>query len=295
MKIYKSSSGPSDQKPTEESSESASTIESQPTDDLCILAAMALLRTDGDSQTQMQVSESAVIRATAILEHLLSYSPHNYEARLVLVRAYLLLGAGSLALENFSKLSVKQVQSETVAHNLYTRLATIHPHAAPPVYEGREYKALDPQASMIQSLNFYRTSDIASLKFRTRIFEEGGYVSAVDCVEYRNRTSASITRRMFALDVRRAQRLVGGDPGSRYNDLGESKYPSCSSRCNVPFLTRIIAQDTTPTIDNRIFDGFPNCEFAEKPDFEERLRAGPLPKVSPTPCHSRDFRWLNLA
>lgn len=283
MKIYKTSSDPGHRKADEESS---STIESQPTDDLCILAAMALLRTDGTPEGQAQVSEAAIIRAVAILEHLLSNSPHNYEARMMLVRAYLLLGTGSLALENFSKLSVKQVQSETVAHNLCTRLATIHPHSAPPIYEEREYKALDPQAIMSQSLNFYRNSDIASLKMRTRIFEDGCYVSAVDCVQYRDCTSASITRRIFALDVRRAQRLVSGDPGSRYEDLGESKsttYRSCGNRL---VLTNIIARDTTPTSDNRAFNGFPDCEFVEKPEFEERLRAGPLPKVEPTLCFS---------
>lgn len=227
MKIYKSSSGSDKKKPKQGSSESGPTTENQPIDDLCILAAMALLRTDGTSQTQ--VPEAAIIRAVAILEHMLSNSPSNYEGRLVLVRAYLLLGAGSLALENFSKLSVKQVQSETVAHNLCTRLATIHPHPAPAIYERREHKALDPQATMIQSLNFYRSSDISSLKFRSRIFEDGGYVNAVNCVEYRDRTKASILRRMFALDVRRAQRLIGGDPGTRYEELGEFN-------SNTPFM-----------------------------------------------------------
>lgn len=279
MKIYKTSSASNGQTPNDVSPESSDTAQSQRTDDLCILAAMALLRTDGSSQTHTQVPENAVIRAAAILEHLLSDAPDNYEARLVLVRAYLLMGAGSLALKHFSKLSVKQVQSETVAHNVYTRISTIHPHSAPPIYEEREYRALDPQASMIQSLNFYRASDISSLKFRARIFEEGGYVSALDSVKYRNRTNASIVRRIFALDVRRIQRLIGGDTGSRYIDLGEFKFSTCCSCCNRPFLTSIIARDSTPIVDNRKYDGFPNCEFAGTPDFEERLRPGPLPKV----------------
>lgn len=221
MKLYEATSDRDDPKPTQKSS---STIESKPIDDLCILAAMALLRTDGSPETQMQVPGAAVIRATAILERLLSDSPHNYEARLLLVRAYLLLGAGSLALSTFSKLSVKQVQYETVAHNLYTRLATIHPHSAPPV-EGKEYKDFSPQAAFTQSLNFYRGSEMTALKFRTRTLNEGSYVNAVDCVEFRDRLRFSICRRMFALDVRRAQRLAGGDPMNRYDDLGEPKSP----------------------------------------------------------------------
>lgn len=221
MKLYEATS---DRGGSKEDQKSSSTIESQPSDDLCILAAMALLRTGESTETQTQVLDTSVIRAAAILERLLSDSPHNYEARLLLVRAYVLLGAGSLALSTYSKLSVKQMQYETVSHNLYTRFASIHPHSAPPV-EGAEYKDFDPQAALVQSLNFYRASDITSLKFRTRALEEGSYVNAAYCVELRNCLRYSICRQMFVLDVRRAQRLVGGDSMTRFDALGMLKSP----------------------------------------------------------------------
>lgn len=123
----------------------SSTIESQPIDDLCILAAMCLLQPveTNEDEAQAQVLGTALIRAAAILERLCRDSPHNYQALLLLVRVYLLLGAGSLALSTFSKLSVKQIQYDSVAHILFTRLSTVHPHSAPPV-EGAEYKDFDP-------------------------------------------------------------------------------------------------------------------------------------------------------
>lgn len=199
--------------------QSSSTIESQPQDSLCILAAMALLRTEETPNMQAQVSDTAVIRAAAILERLLRDSPHNYEARLLLVRAYVLLGAGSLALQTFSTLSIKHMQYETVGHNLYTRLATIHPHSAPPT-EGAEYKDFDPQAALIRCLNFYRTSEITSLKFRSRALEDGSYVNAAECVDLRDSLRNSICRQMYVLDVRRAQRLAGGELMVRFDELG---------------------------------------------------------------------------
>ncbi|KAJ5215950.1 uncharacterized protein N7498_002357 [Penicillium cinerascens] len=256
MKLYQSCAGNGSPEKTKEEKESASATESQPRDDLCILAAMAFLRASETGETQARVPDSALIRAAGILERLLLDSPHNYQARLLLIRIYLLLGAGSLAMSTFSKLSVKQIQYETVAHNLFTRLATIHPHSAPPV-EGAEYKDFDPQAAFVQGLNFYRNSEVSTLKFRTRCMNEGSFVNAEEMVQLRERLRNSICRRMMALEVRRSQRLAGGDPMTRYDD---------------------IARNISPATDNRDYDVFMDCEYPGNPTFEERMRVGPIPK-----------------
>lgn len=221
MKLYQAHAGNGDtEKTLRQTQGSSSTIESQPKDDLCLLAAMALLRTSEADGTEDQVPHTALIRAAGILERLALDSPHNYQALLLLVRIYLMLGAGSIAMSTFSKMSVKQVQYESVAHNLLTRLATIHPHSAPPV-SGAELKDFEPQSAFVQSLNFYRNTEVTTLKYRTRCLEEGSYVNGKELVEVNDRLKNSICRRMYALDVRRAQRLVGGDPMTRYDDLGK--------------------------------------------------------------------------
>lgn len=205
-----------------EKTSAPTTIESQPSDDLCILAAMSLMRFSEPctSVADQQIPDAVLIRAAAILERLLVDSPHNYQALLLVVRIYLRLGAGSLALSSFSKLSVKQVQFETVAHNLFTRLATIHPHSAPPV-EGAEYKDFNPQSAFVQALNFFRTADLTSTRHRTRGLDYGSYVNIEGTIELQRRLRQSICRRMWALDVRRIQRLAGGDPMTRYEDMGK--------------------------------------------------------------------------
>lgn len=178
-------------------------------------------------ETEIQVSKTSLIRSAAVLDHLCRNSPHNYEALLLLVRIYLLLGAGSLALSTFSKLSVKQIQFDSVAHILFTRLSTVHPHSAPPV-EGAEYKDFDPLSAFVQGLNFFRNSEVNTMRFRTAGLEEGAYVNTEEIIELRRRLSNSINRRMYALDVRRTQRLAGGDPMGRYDDLGKcTVYCSC--------------------------------------------------------------------
>ncbi|KAI3006216.1 hypothetical protein CBS147346_3844 [Aspergillus niger] len=241
-----------------EKSSAPSTIESQPSDDLCLLAAMSLIRFSGAwiSDSSEQVPDTVLIRAAAILERLLVDSPHNYQALLLLVRIYLRLGAGSLALKTFSKLSVKQIQFETVAHNLFTRLATIHPHSAPPI-EGAEYKDFNPQSAFVQALNFYKSADVTTVRNRSKGLDYGSYFNVQGTIDLQKRLKQSICRRMWALDVRRIQRLAGGDPMGRYQDM---------------------ARDTSPLVDQRIFDAFMNCEAPGQPTFEERMRLGPLPR-----------------
>ncbi|GAB1191620.1 hypothetical protein APSETT444_000800 [Aspergillus pseudonomiae] len=259
-----------------ERSSAPSTIESQPSDDLCLLAAMSLIRFSGTwiSGNQDKIPDTVLIRAAAILERLLSDSPHNYQALLLLVRIYLRLGVGSLALKAFSKLSVKQMQFETVAHNLFTRLATIHPHSAPPI-EGAEYKDFDPQSAFVQALNFYRTAEVTTVRQRSNGLDLGSYVNIEGTIELQRRLKYSVCRRMWALDVRRMQRLAGGDPMGRYDEIG---------RCNNTAYNGLsahnhsTARDPSPLADQRVFDAFMNCEPTNQPTFEERMRLGPLPR-----------------
>ncbi|KAL2852865.1 N-acetyltransferase B complex non catalytic subunit-domain-containing protein [Aspergillus pseudoustus] len=235
-----------------------STIESQPSDDLCVLAAMSLIRFSGswNPSKQEDIQDIMLIRAAAILERLIVDSPHNYQGLLLLVRLYLRLGAGSLALKAFSKLSVKQLQFETVAHNLFTRLSTIHPHSAPPT-DGAEYKDFNPQSAFVQALNFYRSADLTSTRQRSKGLDYGSYVNVEGTIELQRRLRQSVCRRMWALQVKQTQRLAGGDPMGRFDD---------------------IARDPSPLNDQRTFDAFMNCEAPSQPTFEELVRLGPLPQ-----------------
>jgi N-terminal acetyltransferase B complex non-catalytic subunit len=180
---------------------------------------MAILQPESTKQNQAQVPETALIRASGILEHLIQSSPHNYPAQLFLLRIYSLLGAGSMALSMFSKMSIKHMQYESVAHNFFTRLASIHPHSAPPI-EGAEYKDFDPQSALVAGLKFYRGAEISTSRYRTSGLNQGAYVHTKELVELGRRLSKSICRRMYALDVRRAQRLVGGDSTVMWDKIG---------------------------------------------------------------------------
>jgi N-terminal acetyltransferase B complex non-catalytic subunit len=262
--------------------DTASAMESRPTDDFCIIAAMALLQPSPAGQVLEKVGNTALVRAAGILERLLIDSPHNYEAILMLIRIYLLLGAGSIALRWFGKLSVKQMQYESVAHNLFTRFATIHPHAAPPI-EGGDYKDFDAQVAFIAALDFYRNANFTIKNSLVKGLEDGVYVNLDDTIELQRRVRDSICRRMWALDLRRMQRIRKGNHLALHGDIGQ-QFSVSHLLLTYPDTNYLIAQDTSPVQDQRKYDGFMNLERYEQSPFEHRLRAGPLPGVSLFAC-----------
>ncbi|KAK2788459.1 hypothetical protein FQN53_003605 [Emmonsiellopsis sp. PD_33] len=271
LRIYRKTERPNQ-------TDSPSTIESQPSDDLCILAVMALIRLhEANLDTKPPVAPHAVlVQGAGLLENLLLKSPHNYEALLLLVRIYLLLGAGSLALKSFHKLSVKQMQYESVAHNLFTRLASIHPQNAPP-FEGMDSKDYDPQIAMRQALMFYRNSETATTYSRNAGLKHGSYVNVAGSIELQKSLKNSICRKMWALETRRIQRLVGGGPVGQYDH---------------------IVSNTDEVVDKRNFDGFMNCELPGRPSFEKHVRLGPKPGPQAVKAMTATdvlFNFLNTA
>lgn len=209
----------------------AAAMESRPVDDFCIIAAMTLITFNESGEPSSKISKTALIRAAGLLEQLLVKSPHHSGAILVLIRIYLLLGAGSIALKMFGRLSVKQIQYDSVAHNLFTRLATIHPHQGPPI-EGADYKDFDPQAAFVKALDFYRSATITVGHHMSKGLNDGSYINLEDTVALRDQLRDSVSRRMWALDVRRMQRLTKGEHLSFHEDVGT--YLSTTNFTHIP-------------------------------------------------------------
>ncbi|CRG87977.1 N-alpha-acetyltransferase 25, NatB auxiliary subunit [Talaromyces islandicus] len=242
---------------TKQPQSTETTIETQPRDDLGLLVVMSLIRmSDHWQRVQLQKGPSTeLIRAAALLEHFLQDSPHNYQLLLLLVRVYLLLGAGSIAMKTFSRLSVKQIQNETVSHNLFTRLATIHPHGAPPIEA--DYKDFIPEVALSQAVSFYGSADRTSTKQRNSGMNLGSYVNVEGTIELQKRLKQSICKFMWAFEGRRIDRLIGTNKTDRHADL---------------------VSDVPELFDQRKFDAFLNCELLDQSTFEENIRLGPLPE-----------------
>ena len=126
-----------------------------PGDDAAILAAMALVRMYQLRERFPDWTHS-LYRCVALLEFALHKSKHNYDMLLILVRVYLHLGAGSLAIARFSQLSIKNIQYLTVSWMLYTRLSTIHPYPVTFIGLDGHKMTIDPLEATNDILKWYR-------------------------------------------------------------------------------------------------------------------------------------------
>ncbi|KAG6837306.1 hypothetical protein H0H93_011908 [Arthromyces matolae] len=93
--------------------------ELQYADDLALLAANTLV-----NLWKLTSEEQYLLNAITLLEFALTKSKQSFQARLILIRLYRLLGAPTLALDHYRALGVKQVQNDTLSHFLLSRAST---------------------------------------------------------------------------------------------------------------------------------------------------------------------------
>lgn len=186
--------------------------EYQPGDDACLLAVMGLVRLaemTSEKENDDAVTRLPLLQAAYLLEFLLSRSKHNFQALLLLVHVYLLLGAGSLAMKTFARLNVKNGQYDTIAHILFTRIASIHPHAASSLLSSDlERKDRDPLHALELATAFYRQSGSQLLRMKRLGLEKQSYASLKNLFGAQELLTLSFSKMMFVIERRRIKRLV---------------------------------------------------------------------------------------
>jgi N-terminal acetyltransferase B complex non-catalytic subunit len=102
--------------------------ELQPADDLAVLAVTALINAHHLASQDSSISPSDkhfyLYDSIVLLEFASTKSRWAYAARFLLVRLYRLLGASSLALQNYTMANVKSVQCDTLSHHVLSRAST---------------------------------------------------------------------------------------------------------------------------------------------------------------------------
>ena len=229
-----------------------------PADDAAILAAVALMR------LYIAGNKKAIFHSVLILEYLLSHSKHNYEALLILIRLYLHLGNGSLAIDRFSRLSIKNIQHASIAWVLFTRLSTIHPWAANLSPGGPSPGPLDPLQELETGLRWHEkagglTDNALHANIRN---EQWGMILGLFDVQ--NAIQNGFGRTTLAVEYLRLQRL----------------------RTNAQDRGRYFAKIPSPPLkDNRDRSVFPKYESTGQAALDEFLPTSSFPL-------SLDLQWL---
>ena len=194
----------------------------RPGDDAALLAVMGLLRLYDSNKKNSYTNNLALIRSIVVLEHMLSHSKHNYDALLLLVRLYMHLGAGSLAMERYSRLSTKNIQYATISWVLFTRISTIHPKSTKMTSpSGTIQKNLDPLDDIAQMLHWYRTAETLGERSLHSMIENGLWNMSLNALDAKLSTSLSFTRLQLLIEEKRIQRFNGPSSDMPISPSGE--------------------------------------------------------------------------
>jgi N-terminal acetyltransferase B complex non-catalytic subunit len=209
-------------------------------DDAALLSVMGLVRL----YTLTPSDQAPLYQSIQILKSLLQKSKHNYQALLLLVRVYLLIGAIGSALDIYPRLNIKQIQNDTLSHFMLTRISTLFPNDA------------RTAAFLNDAGGIYESSRAQTPNMLQLAFERGGYSQMMGFLEFSERVAGSVCRSMYEVELRRLARLSPG-----YPDSGT--------------VTEVGHKSTV--WDNRDFSVVVDCELSSVASFEKSFRPGPTP------------------
>ena len=177
-----------------------------PGDDAAVLAAMALIRM---YKMGYNISSfgSSLLRCIVLLEMALSRSKHNYDMLLALVKIYMFLGAGSLAVERYAQLSIKNLQNVTLSWILFTRISTIHPHPVNDSQHGQSNGAFDPLWAMYDILLWQTRAAELNMQSLHKLQQNNSWTMALDALGTKRVLYNGFMRLVLVAECSRIQRL----------------------------------------------------------------------------------------
>lgn len=213
-----------------------------PEDDAGILAASALIRLYhiGDHQ-------NALLRAAAILQHIVTISPFNYEALVVMTMLRTKLGDGLGSAACYHKLSVKNIQLATVPWLFCTRISTIHPHRPHLDHPNATAKKAgeDPIEHLSQALDYYVHLRDADQRDLAGFIDAGQYSSMFEAMDACDFPHSGLSKYLLYVEYARTVRLSGMKSNTQYESLA-GRRQMCATLTfptNADFLNRFLAHN----------------------------------------------------
>lgn len=176
--------------------------ERRPGDDAAILAVMGLLHI----ACMGRFRDNSLLRGIVVLEALVAQSRCNYDALLILVRLYMMVGMGSLAMHYYAQLSIKNVQTVTMSWILFTRISTIHP--LNPYSTGNE-TPFDLLKNLSRIIEWGKAADELCMASASSMLNFGQYNTLVNTLANPNFGSFNFPVHMVWAELQRAARFSG--------------------------------------------------------------------------------------
>jgi N-terminal acetyltransferase B complex non-catalytic subunit len=228
-----------------------SITEAQPCPEAAVLAVLAIMRIEGRESVFQKT-----LFAITILEITRSKFEDYYILTILLVQLQAHFGLLSLAMEYFTKLSVKNMQWETVGHLILTRISSLHP-----AFNGKAGD-LDPLRACDTTVAVLENADNALVRGIREGLRCNAYSNIYNSVNMRSVILRSMNKHICAVEERRLARWRGSD----HEDHAVLPMPSASQ----------------PLVDSRDYSYLPSYREDDQA-LLDRYRCGQQPKLE----------WLN--
>ena len=243
-------------------------------DDAAILAAMGCIRLYKNDEGR----KDALLQCAVILEVLLIHSKHNYDALVIIVRVYLLLGAARKALEHYMQLDIKHIQYLTDSWIFFSRISTIHPHSFTRTDNRGRIRHVTPAQLLYNALSWTTRHDTQAKNAIDAYIEHDSYLSLLNEIEYAKTASECLPKWLLVCESRRISRLGYATPEDHV-DVLLGTFLGTQSRCKCADTPGSEAVDPDQLTDSRNTKQFPSYEAHGQSRFEEYIRPGPTPTV----------------
>ncbi|KAI5196967.1 hypothetical protein E4T38_08217 [Aureobasidium subglaciale] len=180
--------------------------------DACYLAVSALIRL-----YELESDITYLFQAAYLLET----GPVTEDAhpgKVLLVYLETELGLHSLAMKQYASLRVREIQQETMAHSLLTRISVNHPFAL----DQRGEASVDPYEIIDNALDMFFATDKKLAHSQSSLLKQGQCDLVFELQELRDTLEHSFTRRMLILEQCRMARLTDNPFHPRTPDIRPS-------------------------------------------------------------------------
>ncbi|KAF1984559.1 hypothetical protein K402DRAFT_455727 [Aulographum hederae CBS 113979] len=204
-------------------------------------------------------AEFDLIRAGLIMDFLVKRIPSFRPALLYAIRIALQLGLGSIALNHYPDLEIKEVMNDTLSHVLYTRIASVHPH---PIEQSTEKYISKLQVPMkgLQGAQAYLSRSVAKTsQAMTTNLDSNRFDSFLGFLELKQQMERGMTNESWNIEMARISQLRD-DPSI------------------MPLDTKLLEGKIERLVDNRDYRTFPGFEFPGQPPFESYTRSWQPPR-----------------
>lgn len=226
-----------------------STLDPPACPEASVLAALAILRIQlPDPHRHQPVLFAMIILELARIQH-----EDYYILTILLIQLQAHLGLLSMAMDYFTKLSVKNLQWETVGHLILTRISTLHP-----AFKDGE-NAFDALRACETGVTVLENADNALVRGIREGLRFNSYSNIYNSVNTRSQIERSMNQQIYAIEERKISRWRATDDDDH------------------TVLPLVDYTSKTPLVDKRDFDYLPAYRTDDR-DVLDQFRCGPSPK-----------------